>query len=98
MYSREQQRLLGSGDVLQFLKPCLSAFRTNRRLLYTGMVFEHGGCDFIVVKTDPENGKEAGVLCSDTEYYFTGPPVARFKRIQFSALTCVLKRGTTLLK
>eukprot|EP00392_Amoebophrya_sp_AT5.2_P009719 g9747.t1 len=93
MYSREQQRLLGSGDVLQFLKPCLSAFRTNRRLLYTGMVFEHGGCDFIVVKTDPENGKEAGVLCSDTEYYFTGPPVARFKRIQFSALTCVLKRG-----
>ncbi|CAD7940873.1 unnamed protein product [Amoebophrya sp. A120] len=79
-------------DMLQFLKPALSNFRKTKRVLYTGMVFEHNSRDFIVVKTDPEGGKDPGILGPDTEYYFTGPAVARFKRIQFSALTNVLRR------
>ncbi|CAD7956888.1 unnamed protein product [Amoebophrya sp. A25] len=79
-------------NLLSFLKPCLSKFRQQKRMLYTGMVFEHEGKDFVVMKTDPEPRDNFGILGPETEYYFAGPPVARFKRIQFSALTNVLRR------
>ena len=73
-------------NILQFLGPTLKKFRSDKFSLCQGKIFEAGGLDFIVIETDPENNEQC-VLGPNTEYFFLGPPIARLKRILFSALT-----------
>ena len=68
-----------------FLAPQLKKWRRDKTKIYTGKVFEVDSRDFIVVSSEPplEGGLPLG---PDTEYYLEGQPVARLKRVQFSAL------------
>ena len=48
----------------------------------SGLTIKASGYDFVVVKTDPDEG----VLHTDTDYFVEGPPPVRFEKVQFIRL------------
>jgi hypothetical protein len=66
---------------IEFIAPELRRRRGAGEVVRKGDVIKHEGCEFVVVKCQPDEG----LLHPDTDYFVDGEPVVSFAKIQFTA-------------
>lgn len=67
---------------LQLLSPELRRLRSAKETVKTGMYVHSSGHEFVIVKSDPDQG----FLDADTDYFVDGEYIARFVKVQFICL------------
>jgi len=77
----EADARLGDRSRIEFIAPELRRRRDGQEVLRRGDLIRHEGCEFAVIKCEPDEG----VLHPDTDYFVDGEPLVDFKKIQFTA-------------
>ncbi|CAK0859308.1 unnamed protein product [Prorocentrum cordatum] len=72
---------LGDRSRIEFIAPELRRRRDGQEVLRRGDLIRHEGCEFAVIKCEPDEG----MLHPDTDYFVDGEPLVDFKKIQFTA-------------
>lgn len=67
---------------LELLAPALREMRAAKTVIKPGLFLRSEGCEFVVVKAEPEEC----VLGSETDYHLEGQPIARLEKVQFICL------------
>lgn len=76
----EADRKIGGRSRMDVIGPELRRMREEQQILSAGALIRHDGLDFAVTNCDPAEGH----LGIDTDYFFDGPPLINFDKIQFS--------------
>eukprot|EP00927_Polykrikos_kofoidii_P086175 TRINITY_DN9578_c0_g1_i1.p1 TRINITY_DN9578_c0_g1~~TRINITY_DN9578_c0_g1_i1.p1 ORF type:complete len:394 (+),score=66.52 TRINITY_DN9578_c0_g1_i1:62-1243(+) len=70
-----------SSTRLNSISPALRSIRNSQAVVSAGKLVDHDGCQFAVIKCEPQRG----VLNADTTFFLEGSPLIVFDKIQFSA-------------
>ncbi|CAK0838916.1 unnamed protein product [Prorocentrum cordatum] len=72
---------LGGRSRIECIAPELRRKRGAGEVVRRGDVVRHEGCEFVVIKCEPDQG----LLHPGTDYFVDGDPVVSFSKIQFTA-------------
>jgi len=67
---------------LELVAPILRDMRSSQKLIKTGLYLRPSEHEFIVVKSEPQEG----LINTDTDFFVEGDPISRYEKVQFICL------------